>query len=51
MTKMKKKKKHYRFVWIPFILLKIENWKHYSKINFKCVNSIVESIFNEKVTE
>ena len=26
-----------------------ENWKHCSKIIFKCVNSIVGSIFNEKV--
>ena len=26
--------------------LKIENWKHYSKIIFKCVNSVVGSIFN-----
>ena len=30
---------------------KIENWKHCSKIIFKCVNSIVRLIFNEKVTE
>ena len=27
------------------------NWKHYSKIIFKCVNSTVEPIFNEKVVE
>ena len=26
--------------------LKTENWKHYSKIIFKCVNSIVGPIFN-----
>ena len=26
-----------------------ENWKHCSKISFKCVNSIVGPIFNEKV--
>ena len=31
--------------------VKIENWKHYSKIIFKCVNSIVKSIFNEKIAE
>ena len=29
----------------------IENWKHYSKIIFKCVNSTVGPIFNEKVAE
>ena len=28
-----------------------ENLKHYSKIIFKCVNSTVEPIFNEKVAE
>ena len=28
-----------------------ENWKHCSKIIFKYVNSAVELIFNEKVTE
>ena len=28
-----------------------ENWKHYSKIIFKCVNSIVWPIFNKKVAE
>ena len=27
------------------------NWKHYSKIIFKCVNCIVGPIFNEKVIE
>ena len=27
---------------------KIENWKHCSKIIFKCVNSIMRLIFNEK---
>ena len=27
---------------------KTENWKHYSKIIFKCVNSTVGPIFNEK---
>ena len=30
---------------------KTENWKHCSKINFKCVNSVVRLIFNEKVAE
>ena len=39
------------FVWIPFILLKIKNWKHCSKIIFKCVNSTVELIFNENFVE
>ena len=28
-----------------------ENWKHCSKIIFKCVNSTVGPIFNEKVAE
>ena len=32
-------------------LLKTENWKHYSKIIFKCVNSAVKPIFNKKVAE
>ena len=31
--------------------LKIKNWKHCSKIIFKCVNSTVRPIFNEKVVE
>ena len=35
--------------WKHFV--ETENWKHYSKIIFKCVNSAVGSIFNEKVTE
>ena len=26
-----------------------ENWKHCSKIIFKCVNSAVKPIFNEKI--
>ena len=40
-------------VWIELILLKLktENWKHCNKIIFKCVNSAVEPIFNEKVAE
>ena len=44
---------NYGSIWIEFILLKLknENWKHYSKIIFKCVNSIVRPIFNEKVVE
>ena len=38
-------------VWIELILLKLktENWKHCSKIIFKCVNSTVGPIFNEKI--
>ena len=28
-----------------------ENWKHYSKIIFKCVNSVVGPIFNEKIVK
>ena len=28
-----------------------KNWKHYSKIIFKCVNSTMGLIFNEKVAE
>ena len=38
-------------VWIEFILLKLktENWKHCSKIIFKCVNSAAGPIFNEKI--
>ena len=31
--------------------LKTENWKHCSKIIFKCVNSTVRPIFNEKIVE
>ena len=34
------------FPWIQLILLKNENWKYYSKIIFKCVNSTVGPIFN-----
>ena len=38
-------------VWIELILLKLktENWKYCSKIIFKCVNSAVRPIFNEKI--
>ena len=32
-------------VQIQIILLKTENWKHYSKIIFKCVNCALWSIF------
>ena len=44
---------NYGSIWIEFILLKLknENWKHCSKIIFKCMNSIVRPIFNEKVVE
>ena len=40
-------------VWIELILLKLktENWKYCSKIIFKCVNSTVGPIFNEKVVK
>ena len=40
-------------VWIGLILLKLKiyYWNHCSKIIFKCVNSTVRPIFNEKVTE
>ena len=31
--------------------LKTENWKHCNKIIFKCVNSVIGPIFNEKVAE
>ena len=40
-------------VWIELIFAKIENWnwKHCREIIFKCVNSTVGPIFNEKVAE
>ena len=38
---------NYGRVWIPLILLKIENWKYCSKIIFKCVNNAMRPIFNE----
>ena len=40
-------------VWIGLILLKLKTycWNHCSKIIFKCVNSIVGLIFNEKVAK
>ena len=42
---------HFGSVWIELILLKlkIENWKHCSKIIFKYMNSTVGPIFNEKL--
>ena len=38
-------------VWIGLILLKLKTycWNHCSKTIFKCVNSIVRPIFNEKI--
>ena len=38
-------------VWIGLILLKLKTycWNHCSKIIFKCVNSAVGPIFNEKI--
>ena len=33
-------------ICIEFIITETENWKYYSKIIFKCVNSIVGLIFN-----
>ena len=41
-------KKHKNSVWIPLIA---ENWKHYSKIIFKRVNSAVWRNFREKVAK
>ena len=40
-------------VWIGLILLKLKTycWNHCSKIIFKCVNSTVGPIFNEKVAK
>ena len=34
------------FVWIQLIFAEIENWKHCSKIIFKCINSVVGPINN-----
>ena len=42
---------NYGSVWIEFIVTETENWKYCSKIIFKCVNSVVGLIFNEKVAE
>ena len=38
-------------VWIGLILLKLKTycWNHCSKIIFKCINSTVGPIFNEKI--
>ena len=40
-------------VWIELIFTETENWnwKHCSEIIFKCVNSIMGSIFNKKVAK
>ena len=42
---------NYGSIWIEFILLKLrnENWKHCSKIIFKCVNSIVDPFLMKKL--
>ena len=42
---------HLGSVWIGLILLKLKTycWNHCSKIIFKCVNSTVGPIFNEKI--
>ena len=47
------KRVHIGRVWIELIFAETENWnwKHFSEIIFKCVNSAVESIFNKKVAE
>ena len=44
---------HLGSVWIGLILLKLKIycWNHCSKIIFKCVNSTVRPIFNEKVAK
>ena len=44
---------HLGSVWIGLILLKLKTycWNHCSKIIFKCVNSTVGPIFNEKVAK
>ena len=39
------------WIWLILLKLKIYCWNHYSKIIFKCVNSIVGPIFNEKVAK
>ena len=35
----------FEYLWI----LKVENWKYCNKIIFKCVNSVLETIFNESL--
>ena len=45
---------HYLWVCLDktyFVETETENWKYCSKIIFKCVNSTVGPIFNEKVTK
>ena len=44
---------HLGSIWIGLILLKLKTycWNHCSKIIFKCVNSAMGPIFNEKITE
>ena len=46
-------KTHLGSVWIWLILLKLKIycWNHCSKIIFKCVNSTVRLIFNEKIAK
>ena len=41
------------YVWIELIFAKTENWnwKHYSEIIFKCINSVIGPIFNKKVAK
>ena len=39
------------YPWVRFdrtYFTEIENWKYYNKIIFKCVNSIVKTIFSGK---
>ena len=41
----------YNLLLLKLKVVEIENWKHCSKIIFKCVNSVVGLIFNKKVVE
>ena len=41
----------YNLLLLKLKVAEIENWKHCSKIIFKCVNSVVGLIFNKKVVE
>ena len=50
-THIKKENVMYSFMICLDTVYFAENWKYYSKIIFKCVNSAVRPIFNEKVTE
>ena len=43
---LKESLRHLGSIWIQFILLKTENWKHCNKIIFKCVNNVMRPIFN-----